>query len=90
MDLEQVQKRKLVELLKESRLTIRPFQKLSKENMTGMGPANSAINEIKDLIKQRGDLSRMPSVIAETPSPLHVETPSSTSNEKFRSFCTDG
>ena len=37
MDLEQAQKSKLVELVKESCLTIRSFQILSKEDLTGMG-----------------------------------------------------
>ena len=83
MDLEQAQKSKLVELVKESCLTIRSFQMLSKEDLTGMGFPHPAIIEIKDLIKQRGDTPRTPVVNAETPSPLHVETPSTASNENL-------
>ena len=62
-------------------VTIRSFQMLSKEDLTGMGFPHPAITEIKDLIKQVGDTLRTPGVNAETPSPLHVETPSTASNE---------
>ena len=56
---------------------------LSKEDLTGMGFPHPAIIEIKDLIKQRGDTPRTPVVNAETPSPLHVETTSTASNENL-------
>ena len=81
MDLELAQKSKLVELVKESFLTIRSFQMLRKEDLTGIGFPHPAIIEIKNLIRQRGDTPRTPVVNAETPSPLHIETPSTASNK---------
>ena len=83
MDLAQAQKSKFVELVRESCLMIQSFQMLSKEDLSSIRFPNPAIIKIKDLIKQRGDTPRMPSVNAETPCPLHVQTPSSTASNEI-------
>ena len=55
---------------------------LSKKDLTGGEFPHTAIIETKDQIKQRSVTPRTSSVNAETPSPLYVETSSSTAKNE--------